>query len=221
MGTLYWQLNDTWPVASWSSLEYGGGWKVVHYLARQFYQPVLVTAQPDDEIGDIVLWGICDLPEGISMTIEATQVSFDGTMASAGTFRSDIPADRAVEIGRISADCLGEQSFLHLDWRQDSGTLQGENDYFPKRFKAYDIVEPEIEFNVTRDDDGVEILSLNSDRPALFVTINHGGADILSDNSFTLLPGKTKKLHVTRQRKIVHGGIETSLAKPSITWLKG
>ena len=221
MGTLYWQLNDTWPVASWSSLEYGGGWKVVHYLARQFYQPVLVTAQPDDATGDIVLWGICDLPQGITLTIEATQVSFDGAMVSAGTFSSDIPADRAVEIGRLSAGSLGEQSFLHLDWRQVSGTLQGENDYFPKRFKAYDIAEPDIEFSATRDDDGQEILSLKSDRPALFVTINHGGADILSDNCFTLLPGRTKKLHVTRHREIVHGGIETSLAKPRITWLKG
>ncbi|KGF67012.1 beta-mannosidase, partial [Hoeflea sp. BAL378] len=42
MGTLYWQLNDTWPVASWASLEYGGGWKLVHYMARRFYAPVLV-----------------------------------------------------------------------------------------------------------------------------------------------------------------------------------
>ena len=142
-------------------------------------------------------------------------------MVSAGTFSSDIPADRAVEIGRLSAGSLGEQSFLHLDWRQVSGTLQGENDYFPKRFKAYDIAEPDIEFSATRDDDGQEILSLKSDRPALFVTINHGGADILSDNCFTLLPGRTKKLHVTRHREIVHGGIETSLAKPRITWLKG
>jgi len=40
MGTLYWQLNDNWPVASWSSLEYGGGWKQMHYHARRFYQPV-------------------------------------------------------------------------------------------------------------------------------------------------------------------------------------
>lgn len=46
MGTLYWQLNDTWPVVSWSSLEYGGGWKAVHHIARRFHPDVLVTAQP-------------------------------------------------------------------------------------------------------------------------------------------------------------------------------
>ena len=46
MGTLYWQLNDTWPVASWSSLDYGGGWKLLHHMARAFYAPVTVVAVP-------------------------------------------------------------------------------------------------------------------------------------------------------------------------------
>jgi beta-mannosidase len=44
-GTLYWQLNDCWPVASWSSLDYFGGWKALHYAARRFYAPVLLSAE--------------------------------------------------------------------------------------------------------------------------------------------------------------------------------
>ena len=47
MGALYWQLNDTWPVASWSSLDYGGGWKLLHHMAQRFFQPVNVVAIPD------------------------------------------------------------------------------------------------------------------------------------------------------------------------------
>ncbi len=46
MGTLYWQLNDTWPVGSWSSLDHGGGWKLLHYMARRFFAPVAVFAMP-------------------------------------------------------------------------------------------------------------------------------------------------------------------------------
>ena len=37
MGTLYWQLNDTWPVASWACLDHGGGWKLLHHMARRFF----------------------------------------------------------------------------------------------------------------------------------------------------------------------------------------
>lgn len=44
MGTLYWQLNDCWPGASWSSLEFGGRWKALHHVARRFFAPVLVSA---------------------------------------------------------------------------------------------------------------------------------------------------------------------------------
>ena len=50
MGALYWQLNDCWPVASWSSLEFTGKWKALHHLARRFFAPALVSAHvPGDE----------------------------------------------------------------------------------------------------------------------------------------------------------------------------
>ena len=62
MGALYWQLNDTWPVASWSSLDYGGGWKLLHHMARRFFQPALVVAIPGDG-GTLRLIGINDTPE--------------------------------------------------------------------------------------------------------------------------------------------------------------
>jgi len=50
MGALYWQLNDCWPVASWSSIEFTGRWKALHHLARRFFAPALVSAHvPGDE----------------------------------------------------------------------------------------------------------------------------------------------------------------------------
>ncbi len=46
-GTLYWQLNDCWPVASWSSLDYFGRWKALHYMAKRFFAPVLLSILDD------------------------------------------------------------------------------------------------------------------------------------------------------------------------------
>ena len=48
MGSLYWQLNDCWPVASWSSIDYFGRWKELHYFARRFYAPILVSVCEGD-----------------------------------------------------------------------------------------------------------------------------------------------------------------------------
>ena len=47
MGTVYWQLNDYWPVASWSSIDYYGRWKALHYYAKRFFAPVMVSCEEE------------------------------------------------------------------------------------------------------------------------------------------------------------------------------
>lgn len=58
MGSLYWQLNDCWPVASWSSIDYDGRWKALQYYARRFYQDELVS--PHVRAGDVEVSAISD-----------------------------------------------------------------------------------------------------------------------------------------------------------------
>lgn len=200
MGTLYWQLNDTWPVASWSSLEYGGGWKLTHYLARKFNAPVLVTAQPDAETGDIVLRAINDTAETVNLHITACRVSLTGTVTEAGVWAHPCPTDRCVEVARIPVSTLGDNEFLNFSWQDPDGVHVGENDYLPRRPKDYRFAAPEIHV----EDDGNSI-SLTSDLPVLFVTLDHGGSDIWSDNGFTLLPGIPKVVHRVRARGGIRG----------------
>ena len=47
MGTIYWQVNDCWPVASWSSIDYYGRWKALHYYAKRFFAPVLLSCEEE------------------------------------------------------------------------------------------------------------------------------------------------------------------------------
>ena len=75
MGALYWQLNDCWPAASWSSIEFTGRWRALHHVARRFFAPALVTAQvPGDEgtgignyrqsnVDEVVIQTVYDRPE--------------------------------------------------------------------------------------------------------------------------------------------------------------
>lgn len=64
MGALYWQLNDIWPGPSWASIEYGGKWKMLHYYAKNFFSPLLVS--PYEENGEAVVSVVSDLLEPLN-----------------------------------------------------------------------------------------------------------------------------------------------------------
>jgi beta-mannosidase len=62
MGTLYWQLNDCWPAPTWSSIDYQGNWKALHYAMREDYQPVAILQKTTDK-GEVQLYVKSDVME--------------------------------------------------------------------------------------------------------------------------------------------------------------
>ncbi len=92
MGTLYWQLNDNWPVCSWSSLDYGGKWKLLHYAAKRFYNPLMVTSfskTPDS----VQVWTVNDRTEDTKALIEFTVCDFSGKTILKESFDTTIKAE--------------------------------------------------------------------------------------------------------------------------------
>jgi len=71
MGTLYWQINDTWPGPSWSSIDYYGRWKASHYKVRQLYQPVMASAILDKGSGNV--WVHSTSPEIQDLQVVVTR----------------------------------------------------------------------------------------------------------------------------------------------------
>jgi beta-mannosidase len=76
MGTIYWQVNDLWPVASWSSIDYHGRWKVLHHFASRFFAPLLGSITHED--GIVTAWGTSDLPNSIELTGELEAFTWSG-----------------------------------------------------------------------------------------------------------------------------------------------
>jgi beta-mannosidase len=76
MGSIYWQLNDCWPVASWSSIDYYGRWKALQYYARRFYAPILVS--PHVEEGSVKVYIVSDKTEAQAGTLRVRLMDFDG-----------------------------------------------------------------------------------------------------------------------------------------------
>jgi beta-mannosidase len=193
MGTLYWQINDIWPVASWSSLDYGGQWKLMHYMARRFYSLVNVVAVPDADNTGLTLKAVNDSSLLTNSHIVLTAVSMSGAMRTLWSGEAQITPDAALPVTTLSLSDLADDEFLSFSWTDDAGNLLGQNDYFPKPYKAYELPQPNISARWA-DKDGAAVVTLESDRPSLFTTITVDAPGYFSDNAVTLLPGRPVEL---------------------------
>ena len=79
MGSLYWQLGDCWPAVSWSSIDYAGQWKALHYAAKKAFEPVLVSTAVKDGMLDIYI--VSDRLEEIGGWMTMRLTGFDGSGA--------------------------------------------------------------------------------------------------------------------------------------------
>jgi beta-mannosidase len=196
MGTLYWQINDCWPVASWSSLDYGGQWKLLHYMARRFFLPLNVVAVPDLTSGDILLRGINDSGVRAEIGLEVRAVDMAGNERTLHDRRARLDPTRAVELARVPAVKLKDDEFLFFSWTGEDGKPLGENDFFPRAYKYYDLPQAEVKASWSSED-GSPILILTADRPALFVSPTTDVPGYFSDSALTLLPGRERRLGFT------------------------
>ena len=96
MGALYWQLNDNWPVASWSSIDYTGKWKLLHYSAKQFFAPTLPIAYMKEQ-GKVEVYVVHDKVEALpEMKVSVKTYRFNGEKISKKKYVLNIPG----QIGR-------------------------------------------------------------------------------------------------------------------------
>jgi beta-mannosidase len=193
MGTLYWQINDIWPVASWSSLDYGGQWKLMHYMARRFYNLVNVVAVPNADNSEIALRAINDTGRPVSIALEVSAVKVTGESRVAFAGNSSVGADAAITVSSVSIADLAGDEFLYFTWKDAQGKVLGANDYFPKPYKAYELAGAAIRADWS-DRDGAAVLTLETDTPAFFATATVDVPGYFSDNAITLLPGKPVEL---------------------------
>lgn len=187
MGTLIWQLNDTWPVCSWSSLDHGGGWKLMHHMAKEFYRDVLVTAVPDGD--DVVLRAVNDAPGTTEIAVTAYAVSMEGTQRVLA--RGTVVADAvAVDVLRVPLADLGAQELLRYVW-DDCAEI-----YAPRPYKHYALLPADVTCEVTPSG-AVWELNLRAEGLALFVAVEADVPGRMSGNAFDLMPGETRKLTFT------------------------
>jgi beta-mannosidase len=202
MGSLYWQIDDCWPVASWSSIDYLGRWKALHYYARRFYADVLLS--PHEENGQIDFFVVSDRTSPTRARLAVSLMDFEGHKLS--NFDKDIEVAALQSKSYLS---LSESDLLKGRDRRSvfiycellvagkaisKGKTISSNELFFQPYKDLAITKAKIDTSVTRTRDGFKI-ALSTDKLARAVYLSvEDEPGRFSDNYFDLVPGRSKEI---------------------------
>ena len=223
MGALYWQLNDNWPVASWSSIDYYGNWKQLHYHAKRFFAPVIAAAiRRTPETVEIRMSS--DLQKEVNGELKLEVRRITGEIRSESKIAVELAANSAAILETFPVSELSDtpaEDFLYLEFHGESGStpIHYVNECFLAKYKEYQLAEPGIRSQIYRDEEGLMHLALSSSKAAFYVFAEFKGIQsVFSDNSFTLLPDHPRDLTFRLDKAIP---IETLKKVLTIRHLRG
>jgi len=198
MGTLFWQHNDCWPVASWASRDYYGRWKAQHYFSREAYRDVLVSPIAKD--GQLAIYLVSDRLKAIKGQLDIRVIRLDGEVVNQITQNVSVPANTSTKSYTIETEHLlkgapANDLLISTTFTAEDGAVY-RNRYFLVLQKEIDFPEIVITKETRSISDGYEI-SLRSDRFARAVFLSIDGIDnFFEDNYFDILPGQTIQVKV-------------------------
>jgi beta-mannosidase len=200
MGTLYWQLNDCWPAASWSSIDWKGNWKALHYFARRFFAPVTVTGVESIEDKSCSVWVVNDRRTTVQANLTWKLITTEGCLVESGSLPVDIPPSSSCNVHQISFsnELEVKRMILALALEEDGNFISTDMVLFT-RPKYLELFKPAIQYEIVPSTDNTEtsILSISTDRPALWTWIEIPGVvNHFGDNFFHLMPDEKREISV-------------------------
>lgn len=215
MGTMYWQINDCWPVASWSSTDYYHKWKALHYEVKKAYKPIIVTVHKEDN--SIIVHSVSDQLVSIKAKLKLTILNFSGEALSKKEMDVFVNQNTSTELVKINeTDLLGifnkNEIVLKVELFDERKLLSNNLYYFVKT-KELKLEEPKIKTKIVQKY-GKQYLQVSTHKLVKNLYINYPNQSLfLEDNYFDLLPGEIKQIEIT-------GESNKDLSKPELAFIK-
>lgn len=221
MGAIYWQLNDCWPVASWSSIDYYGRYKALQYYAKKFYAKELVSAVVDNDTKvdylvscgkqKINVYFISEKEEKKNYTIKAIFSKFDGEIIEEITDDFEIePFSSRCLMKMDAAYNLDEQmnTFMRVIVYDKDENVITESDACFLKDKYLNLRKPNIKYKLECNGDEY-FIHLMSNTYTKYVWVDLKKDDVIfSDNFFNLYPYETKVISFKSKKMITEKDIK-------------
>ena len=192
-GTLYWQLNDCWQVASWSSLDYFGRWKALHYAARRFYAPLMLSIE--DAPPKQTIFISSDMMKDWSGKVRWALVDLDGKVLESGEKVASVSTNGVTEVEaldfsqHLNLDSRRELAFMAELWEGDTCLTRQMAFFIPTKHLA--LKDPQIKSKLSVKN-GVLSIEVSSKSLARLVECSLNGADVVFSDNYFDLPAQTK-----------------------------
>jgi beta-mannosidase len=200
MGSLYWQINDCWPTMSWSSVDYFGRWKALHYAVKKAFQPIYPII---DTVGNEVnIFVASDKLMDTRATISIKLYNFSGKIIWQKEIAASIAANTSKLYESIPKSILlaendGSASVLEVVVKKAEEIIAG-NLYYLKEYKVLQLQKPIITKTIKKLSSNKYELTLKTNTLAKNVAFFTGKTEgFFSDNYFDMLPGRTYRITFT------------------------
>ena len=198
MGTLFWQHNDCWPVASWASRDYYGRWKAQHYYTRKAYDDILISSVVEGD--DLKVYAVSDRLENTSGQLQLQVCQFDGTVVhhwgkSVGISGNDSRVCFSAPLAKLLEGADRGTVYVRVDYTDKSGRVY-HNNYCLGKQKDMDYPKVDLQTEVRSIEGGYEVM-VSSDKFARAVCLSVADNEsVYSDNYFDVQPKSSVQVQV-------------------------
>ena len=198
MGTLFWQHNDCWPVASWASRDYYGRWKAQHYYVRKAYDDILISSVVEGD--DLIVYAVSDRLENTSGRLQLQVCQFDGTVVhhwgkSVGISGNDSRVCFSAPLAKLLEGADRGTVYVRVDYTDKSGRVY-HNNYCLGKQKDMDYPKVDLQTEVRSIEGGYEV-TVSADKFARAVCLSVADNEsVYSDNYFDVQPKSSVQVQV-------------------------
>jgi beta-mannosidase len=212
MGALYWQLNDLWPGPTWSSLDWLGNWKALHYMAKRFYAPILVSGVENTDDFSAAIDVTSDRGRVFEGVVKWSVIGLDGKQVETGKIGVKVEPRSSKQVGKLDLRAVAEKhgSRNLMIWLElfEGKELVSDNLVLFERPKHLSLQKPRFQVRVEANGDGSQVVMIETTVPALWVWLETDVEGVqFADNFFHLRPGQARRIGVGSGATIRDGDV--------------
>tara|TARA_B000000441_G_C21737259_1_gene350847 strand:- start:554 stop:1873 length:1320 start_codon:yes stop_codon:yes gene_type:complete len=200
MGSLYWQLNDCWPVASWSSIDYYGKWKALHYKTKKSFEESILSFHKKND--DIIVYFVTDKLKSDKLKYNFELRDFSGKVHNSWASSFYSKPNNSMIIHKINLSSISidndyfNDKFIFANVSLDDQVISEKIEYLTS-LKNLKLTTPKFQYEVDIIDNYYEI-KLISENLIKNLFVDSGLEYNFTDNYFDLIPNKEKTIRIQR-----------------------